>query len=194
MNRQQFLIELKRSLGNLAEREKSEILYDYEEHFRAAAAEGKSEEEIAASLGNPRTLGRSFRVDAMLAEGSERNRAGSVVRAAFASLSLGFLNVVFVLGPFFAVVAVLVSLWAAAAALSLSGVAALLALILRPLLPQAVSLGGLPTLFVVPASVAVSAIGVLALLGMWQLTRLFWRGTARYLRLNARIVNPRIGR
>ena len=101
MTREQFMTELKRSLGRRPEAERNEILYDYEEHFRMGAADGKSEEEIARSLGNPRMLGKSFEIDALLeapASGAGVT-AASVMRAVFASLSLTFFNVIVVLGP-----------------------------------------------------------------------------------------------
>ena len=39
MRRDEFLSELRRALGRMPEQEKREVLYDYDEHFRAAEAQ-----------------------------------------------------------------------------------------------------------------------------------------------------------
>jgi uncharacterized membrane protein len=191
MRKDEFLAGLRRSLGAMREEEKNEILADYEEHFRMGMASGKTEEEIARALGNPKVLGKSFAIDAMLEEGKTERNAAAVLRAVFAFLSLGFLNIVIVLGPFIAVVAVIVSFWAAAAAVALSGIAAVVAIPLAPVLPSYVTFGGLPVPFVFFAGIGAAALGLLGLIGMWFLTRWFIFAVGKYVQLNARIVSLR---
>jgi uncharacterized membrane protein len=199
MNRETFLIQFKRSLSALPESEKRDILYDYEEHFRIGLEHGKSEEQIAASLGNPRVLGRSYRIDALLgrevegpeaAGGAERaqGRAGRVLRALFASISLGLFNALFVVGPFAGAVGVLVALWATAAALALAGAAILVGLVVLPFLSISSGLGAAEVVFALLSGAGVGALGVLAGVGMLKLTRLFWVGIERYVRFNLRII------
>lgn len=190
MNRERYLQELGEQLTGISEQERIEIISDYDEHFRAGEEAGKSEEEIARSLGNPRQIGRSHRIDAMLDETNGRS-AAAVLRAVFASLSLGFFNVVVVLGPLAAVAAILVSLWAVAASIGLSGVGVVLAAIAHPLFPGLIVTGGLHPLFLFPAGVAVAAIGLLAAIGMWQLTKWVARIIGRYVQLNVHIVTNR---
>jgi uncharacterized membrane protein len=43
MTREQFLSQLRLSLGNMPDADKQDIVYDYEEHFRIGLADGKSE-------------------------------------------------------------------------------------------------------------------------------------------------------
>jgi uncharacterized membrane protein len=199
MNKETFLTQLKRSLSGLPEAEKREILYDYEEHFRIGMEKGKSEEQIATALGNPRVLGKSYRIDALLGperdpaegeatSGRSRNRAGRILRAVFASVSLGIFNALFVVGPFVAAAAVLVSLWATAASLALSGVAILVGLVLAPFLPRIVGLAAAEVIFAVLAAAGIGALGVLAGVGMLKLTRWFWLGIEKYVRFNLRII------
>jgi uncharacterized membrane protein len=199
MNRETFLTQLKRSLSGLPEAEKREILYDYEEHFRIGMENGKSEEQIAGALGNPRVLGKSYRIDALLgpeaepaegeaAAGRTRSKAGRILRAVFASVSLGVFNALFVVGPFAGAVAVLVSLWAAAASLALSGVAILVGLVLAPFFPQIAGLAAVEVLFAILAAAGIGALGVLAGVGMLKLTRWFWLGIEKYVRFNLRII------
>ena len=47
MNKEHFLVQLRRSLSGIPEEEKKDILYDYEEHFRSGRENGQEEEEIA---------------------------------------------------------------------------------------------------------------------------------------------------
>ncbi len=60
LNKQQFLNELRAALAPLPAVEREDILADYEEHFRIAAETGHSEETVAAALGDPRELARSY--------------------------------------------------------------------------------------------------------------------------------------
>ncbi|MHB1456191.1 MAG: DUF1700 domain-containing protein [Armatimonadota bacterium] len=65
MKKDEFLSELHNSLGNMSDADKQDVLNDYEEHFRVGMADGRSEEEIAKSLGNPSAIGATYRVAAM---------------------------------------------------------------------------------------------------------------------------------
>ena len=193
MTREQFLSDLKRALGRMPDQEKREVLYDYEEHFRMGLADGKREEDIARALGNPRMLGKSYAIDALLEEpgGGERVSAGAVIRAVFASISLTFVNVIFVLGPFLGLVGGMIGLWAAAVSLPLAGVGAALAPLAARAAPAYVSLGGLHPALVVFGVLGVAGLGLLAVLGMWKLSQLFVQMTAAWVRFNARIVTRR---
>ncbi|MBN2553640.1 MAG: DUF1700 domain-containing protein [Spirochaetales bacterium] len=188
MNQEEFLNQLKLSLSGIPEQEKKEILYDYEEHFRSARERGQSEDQIALSLGNPRVLGRSYRIERLLDEKSEGNRAANILRAVFASLSLGFFNVIITIPLFAGLFGGMIGLWAGAISLAVSGVAVILAVILQPLLPAIISLGGLSAAFLIFAGIGISALGLLALVSMWRLSQLFFRMTARYVQFNVGIV------
>ncbi len=192
MNKESYLRELRTSLEGLPEKEKVEIVADYDEHFRAGSEEGKSEEEIARSLGNPRSIGRSFRIDSMIQE-TEGRSATAVLRAVFATLSLGFFNVVVVLGPFVGILAVVVSLWAVAASIGLSGLGVVLAVIAQPILPAYITTGGFHPVFLIFAGIGLAALGVLAGIGMWQLTKWVVRMIGKYVQFNVRIVSNRRG-
>lgn len=63
MNRVEFINTLKIELGNLPPSEVEDILYDYEEHFEVGLSKGKTEEEIARELGNPRSIAKSYKVN-----------------------------------------------------------------------------------------------------------------------------------
>ncbi len=58
--KQEFLDRLKASISSLSLQDQADILNDYEEHFRIGLENGKTEAEIADSLGSPEELGASF--------------------------------------------------------------------------------------------------------------------------------------
>ena len=58
--KQDFLDRLKASISRLPLQDQADILNDYEEHFRIGLENGKTEAEIAGSLGSPEELGASF--------------------------------------------------------------------------------------------------------------------------------------
>lgn len=190
MNREDYLRELVTSMKGLPEEEKKEIAADYDEHFRVGVSSGKSEADIAQELGNPRAIGRSIRIDSMLDDSGSRDTS-AVVRAVFAAMSLGFFNVVLVVGPFFALVAVVVSLWAVAAAIGLSGIGLVLGVAALPIFPGQLTTWGFNPAFVLFAGIGFAAVGLLAGIGMYHLTKWVAMIIAKYVRINARIVSNR---
>jgi len=193
MTREKYLADLKHSLVRMSDEERRDVLYDYEEHFRMGMAEGRSEDQIARALGNPRIVGKAYAIDALLDESKEGGGVGaaSVLRAVFASISLGFFNIIFVLGPFLGLVGVMIGLWATAVSLGVSGLAVLLSPLAAVIVPGAITLAGMNPAFLFFAGVGVAALGVLAVIGMIKLSELFIRMIAAYVRLNARIVTRR---
>ena len=71
MKKDEFLSELKMSLGSMPDADKQDVLNDYEEHFRVGMADGRTKDEITESLGNPDAIGATYRVSAMLEKPNE---------------------------------------------------------------------------------------------------------------------------
>lgn len=61
MNKNVFMNELAKYLYDLPEWERNDILLDYEEHFSIGFESGRSEEEIANALGNPKVLAKQIK-------------------------------------------------------------------------------------------------------------------------------------
>src|SRR5690625_1318210 len=115
MNEKQFLQQLKTALDKLPEAEREDILMDFEEHFSIGKEEGKTEEEIASALGSPQQIARELAAAYYLDQAEHTSSIGNVFRAAWATIGLGFFNLIIVLGPFIALVALVFSGWVAAA-------------------------------------------------------------------------------
>jgi uncharacterized membrane protein len=91
MNRIDFLRMLHDGLDGLPEPVVDDILSDYVAHFEEARAAGRSEDEVAAALGDPRQLARELRAETRLRQW-EGDR--SLRNSATALLALGGLAAV----------------------------------------------------------------------------------------------------
>lgn len=60
MTKYEYMSKLSNALSPLPLQEKNDILNDFEEHFTAAMANGKTEEEISEALGNPENSAQQY--------------------------------------------------------------------------------------------------------------------------------------
>ena len=190
MNRKQYMNALKRELRGLNAEDRKTILDDYDEHFRQSLAEGQSEDSIAAALGTPAALAAEAKEERGI-EKCRESTAGSVVRISMASLSLLLFNAIVIIGPYAGLLAVVVSLWATAVSVTVSGAAMILSVPLEPLLriwlPIEPVAGVMPRVAIFFGGISVSALGLLACIGMIYLTKWFIDGTVRYAKMTWRI-------
>jgi uncharacterized membrane protein len=84
MTRALFLGRLRQGLGGLPPDEIGEIVTDYEAHFSDAIAAGRTEADVAASLGDPLQLGRELAAEARLRRWEARRNPGTFMRAGWA--------------------------------------------------------------------------------------------------------------
>ncbi|MFC4617621.1 hypothetical protein ACFO4N_02630 [Camelliibacillus cellulosilyticus] len=179
MTKNDFLTELEQLLRKIPEDERRDILYDFEEHFRMAAADGKREEEIVALLGKPKTLAKELTADYLITNAKENRSAGNIARAVLAVIALGSFNLIFVLGPFVGIAAVIFALYAVAFTL--------LVVPVKLLFQMAWADGGqlLAGIFNMMMSIG---LGILLIIGLIYLTRWIYVLLIRYLQYNLRVV------
>ncbi|MDA3810618.1 MAG: DUF1700 domain-containing protein [Spirochaetaceae bacterium] len=193
MTEKQFMTILKKNLKGLEADDKNEILSDYNEHFRLGKDAGKSEEDISESLGDPAQIGKNSRVELLMDQAEKESAAGNVFKAVVASFSLGFFNIVFILGPYLGLVGVMIGLWATAVSIMLSGLASTLFVIFKPLImlfiPYVMTPDGFGiSLALFLAGIVLFSLGSLAVIGMIKLSKLFSTGTVKYLQANLKII------
>jgi uncharacterized membrane protein len=92
MNQQEFIRELQDALVRLPQQERQEIIADYQEYFRDGLAAGRSEEEIAAALGDPRQLARELMARHHIARWEDRKTVGNLFAVVGAIAGMGLLN------------------------------------------------------------------------------------------------------
>ncbi|WP_374658248.1 DUF1700 domain-containing protein [Phenylobacterium sp.] len=97
MNRQAFIDRLRLGLSGLPAQAVNEAVADYETHFAEGAAAGRTEDEVAAALGDPARLARELRAEIGLKKWEETRNPTSAAGAIFAVLGLGAIDVLILL-------------------------------------------------------------------------------------------------
>lgn len=179
MNKEQFLSRLSSSLKRLSPAEQQDILRDFEEHFAIGAEEGKTEEDVADSLGSPNQIAKELLASYHLEKVESTASTGNIFRAVWAVAGLGFFNLVIVLGPFLALVGVVVAGWVAAIAFITSPLLVLLNIVIYPATFE---------LFNLFFSILLAGLGFFIAIGMFYATRALTKGFLRYLQYNVKLV------
>ncbi|MGW5981328.1 HAAS signaling domain-containing protein [Bacillus mycoides] len=179
MTKDKFLQQLNVSLKRLSEKERADILKDYEEHFTFGLEEGKTEEEITASLGSPAQIAKELLAGYHIEKVTASATTGNVFRAIWAVIGLGFFNLVIVLGPAIAVAALIFSGWA----LGISFLCLPLFVIVDTIVHPNTFL-----LFNLFVSLALCGLGYFIVIAMLSLTKLAKNGFVRYLKFNIALV------
>jgi uncharacterized membrane protein len=97
MTRQAFMARLREGLRGLPPSAQADIVADYENHFAEGAAAGRSEADVAASLGDPGRLARELRAEAGLRRWEEQRSPAAGASAIFAVLGLGAIDILILL-------------------------------------------------------------------------------------------------
>jgi uncharacterized membrane protein len=190
MNKKEYLDNLSKYLRGIPSEDEKDIISDFEEHFEMGIEEGRTEEDLSKSLGEPKALANQLRASIMVAQAEKETTAVNITRAVFASLGLGFFNLIFVLGPFIAVLGVLLTLFITGISIAAAGIVGLLSTIFSPLFPEYFNLIVNPAVGIF-ASIGAVSFGVLFFIGDVYLTKRFFRLFIRYIKFNARIVTGR---
>jgi len=193
MNKKEFLGRLSELIKDIPEEEKKDILFDYEEHFRIGLEKGRKEEEIAASLGDPKVIAKQSRASCILREAEKTTSASNIMRAIFAAVGLGFFNLVIVLGPAIGLIGILVALFAAAFAITVSGAAVSLGTLLGPVFAWNVYIP-FAAVVSIPLGIGLTALGLLSIIGTFYLTKFFYKLSISYLKMNLQIITNRRNR
>lgn len=179
MTKNQFLAELERQLYKLPKQEVEDILRDYDEYFQNAQFDGKDEHEVIKSLGSPKQLAKELLATYYFEEVQKSATFSNIARAVWAAVGLGFLNIIFLLGPFIGIVVTVVSLWFSAFIFVLSPLFVLF---------KAIFFTESFIWFDLFVSIALSGIGILFLVGLYYVTLLLKKWTVQYLKFNIAIV------
>lgn len=129
MNRAQFMAQLRAGLSGLHSADVSEILADYESHFADGMADGRSEDEIAAAMGDPARLARELRAEVGFKRWEAERSAGNLVGVLLALLGLATIDLIFLFPAVFVAVIVVLALGVCCFAFMVAGVILLFNLI-----------------------------------------------------------------
>jgi uncharacterized membrane protein len=180
---------LENSLAGFSTKDKDEIIYDYEEHFSIGLESGKSEDEICRELGDPDTIAKQYKISSTIERASAYPSTGNIFRAVIASIGLGLMNLIFVLGPFLAAAGVLFGLWIASCSIILAGLVTTFSTVLSSIFPGFIFLPGfIPSIALVLYGIGLTALGLLLFMGFSYISKQFLKGTVKYLKMNVNII------
>lgn len=192
MKKEQFLQTLRQHLAHLPLNEINDIVRDQEEFIQDAMSAGRTEEQAVASLGDPKAFASSLSAETKIKKAEQSSNLSQQVRqtfgAVFAILALAPLNIIFVLGPFLFLSAMVFAGWAISFGTFIAAWAFLLGFFFKLAF---VSVG-----FWVHASsffFVVGWIGVSLLMfaSMYIVTRAFAMGVLAYLKWNINFISAR---
>jgi uncharacterized membrane protein len=184
MTRDEFLRSLRDGLAGLPARDVEEILADYAAHFEEGRAAGRSEQDVAAALGEPARLARELRAETGLRRFETDRSPANFVVALLALCGLAAVDFVFLLPLLLVAGLVVLVIGAALLAIAFAGAHVLAGAVLH---------GGFNPIRMVPrALVGIGLIagpvagGAVLLLVLGAAVRLL----GHYVRLHYRLLKP----
>jgi uncharacterized membrane protein len=182
MTRQAFMARLREGLSGLNPQARADILADYEEHFTEGAAAGRSEEDVAAGLGDPDRLARELTAESALRRWEDHRSPAGAAGAVFGLLGLGALDILIMFPVLTALASVLFAFAIAALGVFFAGGAVFAAgpFTGMPGGPPAALLLGLGLM---TGAIAVGALTAIAAIGL--INAVVW-----YARLHYRVLRP----
>ncbi|MFD2580525.1 DUF1700 domain-containing protein [Novosphingobium colocasiae] len=121
MTRNEFIRRLKAGLKGIPEADLADIVADYDAHFDAALAEGRSEAEVAEALGNPGRLARELRLEAGIRNWQSDRTPSSAWAAVLAFMGLATIDILILLPIVLPVLGVMFGLFVAVVAIFIAG-------------------------------------------------------------------------
>lgn len=185
MNRDAFLHILSDGLDGLPAREIDDILADYVAYFDEAHASGRSEEDVASALGDPRRLARELRAETELRRWENHRSLGNSATVLLALGGLAAVDILFLLPLLFAVMLAMVVMGLVIFVLGIVGIGLLLSLlkIWHFASIAAIVLRAMAGIGLIAGSMGCVALLLLALNGAVKML-------GRYARLHYRLLKP----
>jgi len=190
MSKKQYIEKLARYLKGLPKEETEDILSDFDEYFEIGKERGRIEEELAISLGNPKTLAKQIRLESYIKKAEQTTSAANIGRAVFTSIGLSFFNLIFILPPLAAIFAVIAALFAAAISIDAAGITGTVGSFFYPLYSQYITFK-VNIAAQIFAFIGLGSFGILFFIGDIYLAKLFYKLIVRYLRFNLNIIRGR---
>jgi uncharacterized membrane protein len=123
MSRDEFLARLRTALSGMPRDQQEEIIRDYESHFAEGTAQGRSEEDVAAALGDPARLAKELRAEAHFQRWREGRNAATFIAAMLALLGLATFDVILLLPVLFVALVILLVIGIAMLGVTIAGIA-----------------------------------------------------------------------
>jgi len=192
MTKNEFISALNSQLSGIPEGDRKDMIYDYEEHFRFALEEGKTEEQICNELGDPKEIVKQYKLNYKVTRAAENPSTRNIFSAVLAGISLGFFNLVLFLPIFLGVFFSLFGFFVSAVGITLSGVLVVFSPIVAAIAPGFVTVG-MNLAAAIFFGIGLTALGLLFFIGDCYLGKYFYQFTIKYLRWNVNVVKGNKG-
>jgi len=185
MNRADFLRRLRDGLAGLPAQEADDIVADYTAYFEEARASGRSEEEVAEALGDPRRLARELRAETGLRRWEDHRSLRNSTTALLALGGLAAVDILLLLPLLFAIGLILLVAGLVMFVLGIIGIGLVLSLFKLASVASIATLvlRALAGIGLITASVGIGAVLVLGL-------NAAVRKLGAYARLHYRLLTP----
>jgi uncharacterized membrane protein len=180
MVKNEFLDKLEYLLSRVPEQDRKEMLYDYQEHFEIGLANGRSQAELIAELGDPHVIARDLLADYRIGRAEKDKTPSNMGRAILATISLSFFNLLIILGPVVGLFGAYVALCAVSFGLTVLPLAIL----------GSYFFGYSYESFLVNFFVSLTSfsLGVLMSIGMIYVGKFFYNVVLRYIKFNVKVI------
>lgn len=186
MNKEEFMKNIKKNLTGLPQDEIADIVYDYDEHFRIGKENGKSEEEISSSLGNPKQLAKMFVVDNYLKKAEKNSNYKNVLRAIIATGFLGFMNLFLVFTPLMVIALLILTIFIIGIAFVGAGIMCILGVVINPLINIIVI--DMNVFSFVCFQLTMTCIGIIMVIGILMASKVLSKYFICYLKWNIKFI------
>jgi uncharacterized membrane protein len=186
MTRNEFIRRLRSGLKGMPAAEQAEMVADYEAHFDAGAAEGRSETEIAEALGNPARLARELRLEAGIKQWREDRSPSAAWTAVVGILGLATIDILILVPIILPIIASILALYVACGAVFFAGGVVMIA---GPFADIGIAVNGF-ALFLLGLGLmafAISAAAIITIVTIGFVNAMIWFG-----RLHYRVIQPAI--
>ena len=187
MNKKQFFKELREELKQLPKEDFSSIMEDFEEHFEIGLSKGRNEEEIVESLGTPNTIAKHAKAYFLVRRAEEKSSVINFLRAIYATIGLGFFNLIFMSGILLGVSFLLFGFFLAAGAIVFAGIASIVSPFIAPYI-ESITLGGINPMALFFFGFGLTAFGLLFFIANGYIARWFYNIIIKYLKMNIKII------
>jgi len=194
MNKKEFLESLRNQLKKIPKEEIDEILQDYSDHITIGMENGRNEEELIKSLGDPKEIAKQMNANYHIKNAETKTSASNIFRAFYATAGLGFFNLIFVLPFFIIILALLFVVFAVPLALISAGIIVIIVSVGNFLAPEyffknfEVAFSAPEAVGAILISIGLVSLGLLILIAAYYASKSVFKLVLRYLKFNLKII------
>ena len=193
MKKREFLEELDKILTKRKYSDKEEVLKDFEEHFIVGEQEGKSEEEIAKLLGDPKDIAEQFKEDieevivSTVEENKDKSENSTATKFVIAMMLI-FFNVVFALGIVAGIVGIIIGLLVTSVVLAIVGIVLIVVGLIGSIVGIAFITSGMLSFAIVFTGIGLTCFGILGTIFMVWSSIKFVKLLIKYGKWNLKVI------